>query len=68
MATSDDPPAERPTLEGDLYIYADEDISKVCGELYTRLHEFEDLDEIEAEAICNMLFDLLTGDWATQDS
>jgi len=63
MATSDDPPAERPTLEGDLYVYGDEDISKICGEMYARLHELEGLDDTEAEAVCNMLYDLLTGDW-----
>lgn len=66
--TASDPHADRPTQDGDLYVYADEDISRVCGEVYSRLQEFDDLDDTEAEAICNMLFDMLTGDWLQQDT
>lgn len=58
-----DQPAERPTLSGDLYVYGDEDLSRICGELYAQVRELEGVDDTEAEAVGNMVYDLLTGDW-----
>ena len=60
---TDPTPAEHPTLDGDLYIFSDEDLSQISGEVCARAREIEGLDEHQAEQTATLVHDLLTGDW-----
>lgn len=51
----------------DFYIYSDEDIERIVGELYAHVREIDGVDESTAEQISTMTYDLATGDWTTQD-
>jgi hypothetical protein len=53
--------------DDDLYVYSDEDIERIVGELYAQVRELEDVDESTAEQISTMTYDIATGDWTTQD-
>jgi hypothetical protein len=68
MADDPDSPPRPPADEGDLYVYSEEDASKIAAEAYAWLREIPELDEGRAEEIATMFYDLLTGDWITADS
>jgi len=63
MTTSDPGDPERPTQEGNLYIYADEDLDRWAGEGYATVREFDGLDDHEAEELVDYAVDLLRGDF-----
>jgi hypothetical protein len=56
-------PALRPVKDQSLHIWADEDISRLVGELYVTLREVDGVDDATAEQAAEMTYDLLTGDW-----
>lgn len=62
-----DQPA-RPTLDQDLYVYSEEDLGEVAAELLAVIREYPGLSDAEAEEIADYQYDLLTGDFATQDT
>jgi hypothetical protein len=67
MGTNPDQP-ERPTLDtGPLYIYSEEDISRAMGELWTVVREYDNVDDRQAAAVADYCYDLLTGDFTTDD-
>jgi len=52
----------------DLYVYTAQDIGHICAELQTRLEADPDVGDDIAAQTTTMVYDLLTGDWQSQDS
>lgn len=66
--TDDDAPVERPTLEGDVYIYTDEDISRIAGEAYAQLIQLKGMNAETAEQAAELFYELATGDWTSNQN
>lgn len=69
MTTSDSGPGqpERPTKEGDLYLYADEDLDRWAAEVFATVREFDGLTDREAERLVDYAVDLLRGDFMSAE-
>lgn len=67
MATAPDEP-ERPVLDrGDFYIFDDEDIADIATEVFAHVREYEDIDDDRAEKIADQVYEIMTGEWLTDE-
>jgi hypothetical protein len=60
---SDSTPAERPTLNQDVYVFADEDLSRLVGEVYVELRSLPAFDDDDAEEAAELTYQMPTGGW-----
>jgi hypothetical protein len=58
-------PPER--LTGELYVYTEADLGAIAGEAYARVRRLDEIDEERAVEIADMMYELHTGDWMTDE-
>ena len=53
--------------DGDLYVYAEEDLEDIAAEVFAQVRHLEGVDDAQASEIADMIYDLHTGDWLHTD-
>lgn len=65
-APAQEPPPRNRSLNGDLYVYTDADLQDIAAEVYAHLHDHPHVDDLLADQIANLVYDLHTGDWLSR--
>lgn len=66
-ADREGPPELLAGTDDEHYVYSDTDLKRISRELHQRLKAHEKLDDETANTIVTMTYELLTGEWITDE-